>query len=110
MTLNCTSRRTVHRAATASRALLATSRGLPAQPAAPRSASSPAAPLPPRGEFILRGATVLTMDPILGDLDAGDVHVRNGEIVAVGQRINRPNVQVIESAGMICMPGFIDTH
>ena len=104
------SRRSVLKGATAVGALATAPGTLRAQPATPRSASGPGAPLPPRGEFIIRGATVLTMDPILGDLAAGDVHVRDGEIVAVGQRISRPNVQIVESAGMICMPGFVDTH
>src|SRR5258705_433703 len=110
MTRRRISRRNVLRGATALGALVTSSSALIAQQPTSRSASSPPAALPPRGEFIIRGATVLTMDPILGDLAAGDVHVRDGEIVAVGQRINRPNVQVVESAGMICMPGFVDTH
>src|SRR5678816_2094957 len=84
-------------------------RPLFAQTAA-RSASSPSAPLPPRGEFVVRGATVLTMDPAVPDLANGDVHVRDGSIVAVAQRVEAPAAQVIEGAGMICIPGFIDTH
>jgi cytosine/adenosine deaminase-related metal-dependent hydrolase len=68
------------------------------------------APLPPRREFVIRGATVLTMDPGLGDFATGDVHVRDGAIVAVAARIDAPNVQVIEGRGMICMPGIVDTH
>lgn len=84
-------------------------RGLLAQPAA-RSASAPGAPLPGRGELLIRGATVLTMDPAVPDLAAGDVHVRNGVIAAVAQTIEAPAAQVIDGAGMICIPGFIDTH
>src|SRR3989475_10633498 len=41
-------------------------------------------PLPARGEFVIRGAYVMTMDPTLGDIPRGDVHVKNGAIVAVG--------------------------
>jgi len=66
--------------------------------------------LPPRGEFVIRGATVLTMDPAIPDLAAGDVHVRDGAIVAVAQKVAAPGAQVIEGAGMICIPGFVDTH
>jgi len=84
-------------------------RGLFAQPAA-RNAAAPGAPLPPRGEFVIRGATVLTMDPAVSDLAAGDVHVRDGAIVAVAQRIEAPAAQVIDGDGMICIPGFVDTH
>jgi cytosine/adenosine deaminase-related metal-dependent hydrolase len=36
--------------------------------------------------------------------------VRDGAILAVGPRVEATNVQVIEGAGTICMPGFVDTH
>ena len=41
--------------------------------------------LPARGEFTIANAHVMTMDPVLGDIAGGSVHVRNGEIVAVGK-------------------------
>src|SRR3954447_22569782 len=75
-----------------------------------RNAAAPGAPLPARGEFVIRGATVLTMDPAVPDLVGGDVHVRDGAIVAVAQKVDAPAAQVIDGAGMICIPGFIDTH
>ena len=40
--------------------------------------------LPPRGEFTIANAHVMTMDGALGDIAGGAVHVRNGEIIAVG--------------------------
>jgi cytosine/adenosine deaminase-related metal-dependent hydrolase len=104
------SRRTMLKAATALGALVAASGELTAQPAAARSAAGPGASLPPRGEFVIRGATVLTMDPGVGDFAAGDVHVRDGTIVAVGPRIEAANAQIVDGSGMICMPGFVDTH
>jgi cytosine/adenosine deaminase-related metal-dependent hydrolase len=71
----------------------------------------PAAALPLRGEFMVRGAQLLTMDPATGDLPSGDVHVRDGAIVAVGANLPMPpRIGVIEGNGMICMPGFVDTH
>ena len=81
-----------------------------AQQAAPRTAASPRAALPVRGEFVIRGARVLTMDPAIADLPVGDVHVRDGSIVAVAPQIAAANAQVIQGSDMICMPGFIDTH
>lgn len=66
--------------------------------------------LPERGEFVIRGATVLTMDAAIGDFVRGDVHVRNGVIVAVAKEINASGASVINAGDMICMPGFIDTH
>src|SRR5690349_22599263 len=77
---------------------------LPLAPAGARSS------LPARGEFVIRGATVLTVDAAIGDFAPGDVYVRDGTIVAVGPRIDEPGATVIDAQGMICMPGFIDTH
>jgi cytosine/adenosine deaminase-related metal-dependent hydrolase len=50
------------------------------------------------------------MDPSLGDLAPGDVHVRDGAIVAAGRRVDVAGAQVLDGSGMICMPGFVDTH
>src|SRR5690349_14844779 len=79
-------------------------------PAFAQSGGRPPGKLPARGELVVRGATVLTMDPKLGDLERGDVHVSNGTIVAVAPRLSPPGAQVIDGRGTICMPGFIDTH
>ena len=73
-------------------------------------AAAPGALLPARGELVIRGATVLTMDDAVTDLVGGDVHVRDGAIIAVAQKVEAPTAQVIDGAGMICIPGFIDTH
>src|SRR5262249_26478343 len=110
MTRTPLSRRTMLKGATALAALLAASRGSLAQQAVSRSAAAPGAPLPPRREFLIRGASVLSMDPNIGDFPAGDVHVRDGAIVAVAPRVDVTNVQIIEARDMICMPGFVDTH
>lgn len=71
-------------------------------------------PLPGRDPFIVRGAYVLTMDEALGDIVAGDVAVQDGTIVAVGDAsgflLSAPDAQVIDGAGMIVLPGFVDTH
>ena len=49
------------------------------------------------------------MDPTVGDLDGGDVHVKDGRIVAVGRGL-RVRGSRIDARGMIVMPGLIDTH
>jgi 5-methylthioadenosine/S-adenosylhomocysteine deaminase len=110
MMLTRMSRRTMLKGATALGALVAASGELLGQQPVSRSAAAPGAPLPPRRELVIRGATVLTMDPSLGDFETGDVHVRDGAIVAIGPRIELTNAQIIEGRGMICMPGFVDTH
>ena len=61
-------------------------------------------------ELVIRQAHVVSIDPVVGDLPTGDVHIRDGEIVAVGPVVLAPAAQVIDGAGMIVMPGFVDTH
>jgi cytosine/adenosine deaminase-related metal-dependent hydrolase len=50
------------------------------------------------------------MDPVIGDLPNGDIHVRDGAIVAVGAGLDAPGAQVIDGATLIACPGFIETH
>jgi 5-methylthioadenosine/S-adenosylhomocysteine deaminase len=75
------------------------------------AAARPSARLPRRGEFVVRGVIVLSMDDKIGDLATGDIHVRNGVIVAVARSIPAPpGVEIIPAHGMIALPGLIDTH
>ncbi len=84
-------------------------RGSAAAQTAPAS-NNVDAQLPTRGEFIVRGGHVLTMDPVLGDLPVGDIHVRDGAIVAVGTNLTAPVAEVIDGRDMIVLPGFVETH
>ena len=68
------------------------------------------APLPSRGELLLRNGYVMTMDPALDDIPAGDVHIRNGEILAVGKAIKAPGATVLDARRMIVLPGLVETH
>lgn len=66
---------------------------------------------PRRGrDLLVRGATVLTMDAGLGDLDGADVLVRDGVIVSVGHGLRSSGAQTIDARGMIAMPGLVETH
>jgi cytosine/adenosine deaminase-related metal-dependent hydrolase len=78
--------------------------------AAGQRSTGTAPPLPARGEFVIRRGYILTMDAGLGDIPEGDVHVRNGEILAVGSNVQAPGATVLEGQNMIVMPGFVDTH
>ena len=81
-----------------------------ARQAAGQRATGPARRLPARGEFVIRGGYILTMDEALGDIPDGDVHVRNGEIVAVGRQLRAPGAATLDGRHTIVMPGFVDTH
>jgi cytosine/adenosine deaminase-related metal-dependent hydrolase len=50
------------------------------------------------------------MDEGLGDIPDGDVHVRNGEILAVGRNLRATGATGLDGRNMIVMPGFVDTH
>lgn len=58
---------------------------------------------------LIRGGTVLSMDPEIGDLNTGDVLVEDGRITAVQPRISA-DAEVIDATGFIVIPGFVDTH
>jgi cytosine/adenosine deaminase-related metal-dependent hydrolase len=74
-----------------------------------RLGNTGSARLPARGEFTIANAYVMTMDSGLGDIADGSVHLRNGEIVAVGKDVGGGG-EKIDGTGMIVMPGLVETH
>ena len=64
----------------------------------------------PGTPVLLRGATVVTVDPAVPDLPAGDVLIRDGVIEAVGVDLTADGAIPVDLAGMILMPGFVDGH
>lgn len=74
------------------------------------AACADAGKLPPKGEYLLKGAFVMTMDPQPGNISKGSVHVKDGEIVAVDAAISAPGTEVIDADGMIVLPGLVETH
>ena len=62
--------------------------------------------------FLLRGGTVLTVDPELGRLDGGDVLVVSGDIAAVAPEVTDLPVGtvVVDATDCIVTPGFVDGH
>ena len=66
--------------------------------------------LPARGEFIIRDAFAMTMDPALGDIANASIRVKNGVIEEVGKNLTGKAATVIDGRRCIVMPGLIDTH
>ena len=60
--------------------------------------------------ILIRGGIVLTQDPELGELANADVLIEDGAIVDVGSNLSADGARVIDAAGDIVIPGFIDTH
>src|SRR4051812_13481111 len=83
--------------------------GLFSSPLMAQAQSGGGSGLPARGEFTITNAYVMSMDAALGDIADGSVHVRNGEIIAVGKDLAGGG-QKIDGTGMIVMPGLVETH
>jgi 5-methylthioadenosine/S-adenosylhomocysteine deaminase len=66
--------------------------------------------LPARGNVLVRGGYVMTMEPGQANISGGDVHLDNGAIVDIGANLAAPGAQLIDARGFIVMPGLIDTH
>ncbi len=58
---------------------------------------------------LLRGGTVLSMDPDVGDFDSADVLIDGSTIEAVGPNLTA-SAEVLDVSNMIVIPGFVDTH
>lgn len=59
--------------------------------------------------LLIRNATVITVSA--GNIEGGDVLVRNGKIAAVGKNLPAPaGTQILEAGGMYLTPGLIDCH
>jgi cytosine/adenosine deaminase-related metal-dependent hydrolase len=61
------------------------------------------------GRVLLTGGTVLSVDPDVGDLPAGDVLIVDDRIEAVAPSIDA-DAEVVDCTGRIVIPGFVDTH
>ncbi len=66
--------------------------------------------VPDRGRKLIKGGTVISLDPEVGDLAPGDVLIEGDEILQVGRGISADGAEVIDATGMIVVPGFVDTH
>jgi 5-methylthioadenosine/S-adenosylhomocysteine deaminase len=59
--------------------------------------------------LLLRGGSIITVDPELGDLPKGDVLIEGDTIAAVAPNIEA-DAEVIDVEGHVVIPGFVDTH
>lgn len=94
----------------ASASMLAAGAASAQQP--PRRAVRPVPQVVPGRPVLLKGGTVLSLDPKIGDFDAADVLITGTKIAAVGPNLrNVPaGAVVIDASESIVMPGLVDTH
>jgi len=81
-----------------------------ARPAAADDGNAPEGTGRPGRRYVIRGGSVMSMDPQVGDFVQADVLVEGKKIVAVGPNLGAGDAGAIDARGRIVMPGFIDTH
>jgi cytosine/adenosine deaminase-related metal-dependent hydrolase len=69
---------------------------------------------PQTGRVLIHGATVLTMDPEVGDLAGGDILLEGGRIAAIGADLSSAagdgQAVVVDAHDQIAIPGLVDAH
>jgi len=59
---------------------------------------------------LIKGGIVISVDSTIGDLRQGDVLIEGAAIVEVAPSIAASDCEVVDAAGMIVMPGLVDSH
>jgi cytosine/adenosine deaminase-related metal-dependent hydrolase len=67
-------------------------------------------PVQSRNRILIKGGDVLTLEKTVGDMAGADVLIEGPTIVAIGRNIEAADAEIVDAAGMIVMPGFIDSH
>ena len=65
---------------------------------------------PDAGRRLIKGGTVLSFDPEVGDFSPGDVLVEGDRIIHIAASISADDAEVIDATDTIVMPGFVDSH
>ncbi len=63
----------------------------------------------PNQRLLLKGGTIVSLDPKVGNFVKGDVLIEGKKIVNVAAEI-RAQAQVIDASNTIVIPGFVDPH
>jgi len=78
--------------------------------AAAQGGQADLAQLQQQRRILIRGGIVLALERAVGDFAAADVLIEDGRIREVRPDIAAADAAVIDAAGAIVMPGFVDTH
>jgi cytosine/adenosine deaminase-related metal-dependent hydrolase len=61
-------------------------------------------------QLLIKNANIISMDPITGDIERGDILIKNDEIVSIGKGLSAANAEVINAEGNIVIPGIVNAH
>jgi 5-methylthioadenosine/S-adenosylhomocysteine deaminase len=59
---------------------------------------------------LIKGGTIVTMDPATPDLARGDILIENDKIVAIAETLEGGDADVIDAGNMIVIPGLVNSH
>src|SRR5687767_11103365 len=59
---------------------------------------------------LIRNATIVSMDPQIGDVEGGDILIEDAKIAAVGRNIEATGAEVVDGTDHIVMPGLVNAH
>ena len=63
------------------------------------------------GNALIKNVAILTVDRKRPSIPNGAILIKDGKIAAIGETLDAPEgVKVIDGAGLVAMPGIIDTH
>lgn len=74
-----------------------------------RAIVEPLKPVSDSRLLLIKGGTVVTMDPAIGDFH-GDILIEGDRIAAIATELHAQDAEVIDATDMIVMPGFVDSH
>jgi 5-methylthioadenosine/S-adenosylhomocysteine deaminase len=60
--------------------------------------------------ILIKGGTIITMDPGVPDLGSGDILIENGKIAAMAEALDNGDAEVIDASNMIVIPGLVNSH
>jgi 5-methylthioadenosine/S-adenosylhomocysteine deaminase len=60
--------------------------------------------------ILIRTATIVSVDPNVGDLQRGNVLVDGGKIAAISGSIAAEDAEIMDPSNQIANPGFMDTE
>ena len=61
-------------------------------------------------QILIKNANIISMDPTTGDIECGDILIKNDEIVSIGHGLSAANAEVINAKGNIVIPGIVNAH
>ncbi len=60
--------------------------------------------------LLIKGATIISMDPLVGDLRPGNILIEGGQIAAVGAGISSGDAEIFDASSFIVIPGLVNAH